>query len=422
MIPTRTSQTNALHLAGALVIALSTLIPVAASAQGEGDSIGPDVVVFSLPDTYQWGSSGDLTAYSVGTTSCNRGTEPVYWISSTNQHPVIAQNLYRHKEGRLEQVGISWLKHGFVSVNGNSCGTCQYPPMGGSQLGVGCSDPYSASLNGSQSLLGPRFEVNPYTGVYVYPETNPTGTPVLAGRLQVVTDDVTPASNPGARYFIEGQYIASDDAQAGNGLNNASYREVTIGSGLGLNVVGSTYEGLPAIVAWQTIDPSVNLTAVDVPGEGRFHLAYTAVDNGNGTWRYEFALHNLNSDRAARSFTVQVPFGSAVGNVGFHDIFYHSGEPYDGTDWVSTVDPGASTITWSTVDYATDPDANALRWATMYNFWFDADVPPQEVIATVGLFKPGTPSSVQVALFGTGLIMADDFETGDLSGWSANEP
>jgi hypothetical protein len=246
--------------------------------------------------------------------------------------------------------------------------------------------------------------------------------PVLAGRLQVQTADLTPVSNPGARYFVEGQYIASDDAQAGNGLNNASYREVTVGSGLALNPTGPTVEGIPAIAVWQTIDPAVNLTAVDVPGEGRFHLAYTATDNGDGTWRYELALHNLNSDRAAGSLTVQVPFGAAVGNVGFHDIFYHSGEPWDGADWVGVVDPVSSTVRWSTEDYVTNVNANALRWGTMYNFWFDSDAPPQEVIATVGLFKPGAPSSVQVPLFGTGLIMADGFETGDFAGWSTVEP
>jgi len=422
MASTRVFPTTALHLAGALVIALSTLVPTIASAQAEPDSVGPDVVVFELPNTYQWGSSGGITAYSVGTTSCNRGTEPVYWISSTNQHPVIGQNLYRHLDGRLEQIGISWLKHGFVSVNGSSCDSCQQPPLGGSQLGVGCSDPYSASLNGSQSRLGPRSEVNPFTGVYVYPESDPSGTPVLAGRLQVLTDDVNPALNPGASYFVEGQYITSDDAQAGNGLNNASYRAVTIGSGNALNPTGATFEGVPAIAAWPTIDPGVTVVPADVPGEGRFHLAYVATDNGNGTWRYEFALHNMNSDRAAGSFTVQVPPGSAVGNIGFHDIFYHSGEPYDGTDWVAVVDPVGSTVSWSTEDYATNPDANALRWGTMYNFWFDADSPPQEVMASVGLFKPGSPTSVPVALFGTGVIMEDGFETGDFTGWSVVLP
>ena len=43
----------------------------------------------------------------------------------------------------------------------------------GSALGVGCSDPYGSGLNGSQNGLGPRYEVNPHTGVFPYPYTSP---------------------------------------------------------------------------------------------------------------------------------------------------------------------------------------------------------------------------------------------------------
>ena len=33
---------------------------------------------------------------------------------------------------------------------------------------MNCSDSYSAGLNGAQSGLGPKFEVNPTTGVFPY--------------------------------------------------------------------------------------------------------------------------------------------------------------------------------------------------------------------------------------------------------------
>ena len=42
--------------------------------------------------------------------------------------------------------------------------------------------------------------------------------------------------------------------------------------------------------------------------------------------------------------------------------------------------------------------ANAIRWGTMYNFRFDADMPPQERFATIGLFK--LPSAVNVLSIG----------------------
>ena len=56
---------------------------------------GPDVIVGDLFGTTRWGTVGSITAYSVGTNSCNVGTAPLLWVGSTNQHPVIAQNMYR---------------------------------------------------------------------------------------------------------------------------------------------------------------------------------------------------------------------------------------------------------------------------------------------------------------------------------------
>ena len=34
-------------------------------------------------------------------------------------------------------------------------------------------------------------------------------------------------------------------------------------------------------------------------------------------------------------------------------------------------------MTWSTETFATNQNANAIRWGTLYNFRFDADRPPQ---------------------------------------------
>ena len=424
---TQTESTTARRraiAAGLIVVATVLALPAVAPAEEpESLAASPDVVVFDLYDTTRWGESGDTTAYSVGTESCNRGELPVSWISSTNQHPVIAQNLYRLANGRFEQLGMSWLKHGFLSVNGSACDTCQSPPGGGSQLGVGCSDPYSAGLNGSQSRLGPRSEVDAFTGVFTWPHGTPAGPSTLAGRLLVKTDDVTPALNPGALYFVEGQYVTADDAQAGNGRNNASYRRVTIGSSNSLVLADSTHEGEPAIRAWQETDPSVAVVDVDVPSEGRFHVAYLVTDNLDGTWHYEYAVHNMNSHLSAGSFTVPTAGGAAITGVGFHDVDYHSGEPYDGTDWAVVVD--GTSVTWSTTPYATDQNANALRWGTMYNFWFDADQPPEEGEATLGMFRPGGAPSVSFAALTPGrsqTVFDDDFESGDTLAWSEIVP
>jgi hypothetical protein len=406
--------------------------------------MGPDVVVWDLPGVWNWGSDNGIHAYSVGTTSCNRGDVDLTWVSSTNQHPVIAQNLYRVtlpdstppvEHGKVEMLGISWLKHGFVSLNNPGCidGVCDNVSSG-SFLGVGCSDPYSSSLNGSWSNLGPRSEVNAFTGYFPVDHAHPTGDPTIYGRIQAKETELV--NDPTKyRYYVEGQYVAPDDAGWPNGvntgpnnaMNNASYREVILDGGFGLGETGPTFEGMPAIYAWRDADPSVTIREVIVPNEGLFAVGYKVGDNGDGTWHYEYAVFNLNSDLSGSSFSVPIRSDSVITNTGFRDVDYHSGEPYDLTDWVVDVNTLTGWVGWSSVvpDPAIAPEnANALRWSTMYNFSFDADSPPEDALATIGLFKSARSVAVFVHAPATNVVplFTDDFETGDTDGWSSVMP
>ncbi|MBX3393859.1 MAG: hypothetical protein KF841_00685 [Phycisphaerae bacterium] len=340
-----------------------------------------------------------IKAYSVATTSCNLGDAELNWFDCSDQnnpqcarHPVISQNMYRLKAGRFEQLGQSWLKHGFCALSENLC-QLGCSATGCDTLGIGCSDPYTASRNSSG--LGPKSEVNAFTGVFPYPfNLQPSGNSNIRARLQVKVDDLTPSLNPGALYFVEAQYTAQDDAAAGNADNNASHRPISINASLNVSFTGPTVQQIPAIRAWKANDSGVVETDVRVPGEGLMILASKASDNGNGTWHYEYALYNQNSDRSARSFAITVGANTVVTNIGFRDVDYHSGEPYSGTDWTSSIVGGV--LTWSTQTFAQNVNANALRWGTLYNFRFDADKPPAQSNgnATIGLFKPGTPTSV----------------------------
>ncbi|HSS76526.1 MAG TPA: hypothetical protein VLV54_07235 [Thermoanaerobaculia bacterium] len=401
-----------------------------------GASAGPDVVVFAFTDLGNYGSSGGFAAYSVGTRSCNRGDTPLNWCSNNGgcapgvkpaDHPVIAQNLYRLKNGRFEQIGMSWVKHGFLSTNSTTAGctgaghSCQSPPAGSAQLGVGCTDPYQSSLNGSRPL-GRRSEVNATTGTFPFPYSSPSPSTIYDQRIKVATTDVDPAANAGATYWAEGQYIAADDASAGNSFNNASYRQVTVGAGptFGLTMTGSFFEQQPAIMAWPAQDPTVLLVNVDVPGSivERYQVARKVTDLGGGLWHYEYAIHNLNSNRSARTFSVEFPVSTAFTNVGFKGIQHHSGEPYATDDWATST--ASTTLTWSTATFATNANAHALRFATMFNFWFDADQPPGgATVHTIGLFTPGDPASVDFTMAND--IFKDSFETGDTTGWSASD-
>ncbi len=380
-------------------------------------STGPDVIVRGLTDVNYYGTLGAISAYAIGTDACNIGDFPALWIQGGTQHPVIAQNIYRLKGGRFEHIGQSFLKNGFQSLNSPGCGTCVQPPMGGAQLGVGCSDVYGAGYNGGQGNLSARSSCNATTGVFRWPPP-PAATTVIGQRLQVFTSDINPSLNAGAQYFGEAQYVTADDAQwthagapATNGLNNASCQALVFSSATAApSLVGPARQMSPAIAAWKDVDPAVTLavadyvdTALGAPGiVARFWVAAKATSNGNGTWHYEYAVFNLNSDRSGGSFSVPVAPGATITNIGFHGVFAHSGEPYPNTatnpaNWTGVASSNA--VTWACGPFVppAGDSANALRWGTLYNFRFDANVPPATGAATIGLFKPGTPTTVTAA-------------------------
>lgn len=378
-----------------------------------GGVIGPDVMVWNIYDYANWGVIGDIRAYSFGMISCNIGDQELSWRDNgafANQHPVIGANMFRLKDGKFEHIGQTWLKHGFCALDGNACGNCQ---SNGScdWLGINCSDPYSASLNGSQGYLGPKYQVNAYTGEFAWPHDYPGGG-TINGRLQVHLNDVDPIQNQGATYFAEGHYVTPDDALWGNGYNNVSYRGINIGgSGQVAGWAGNTIMQTPAIYAWQNVDPSVTIKEFDVPNDGRMFLGYKVTDLKNGYWAYEYALYNMNSDRSAGTFNIPVSESVDIINVGFHDVDYHSGEPFVDTDWKSS--RNSSEMTWQSQPFDENTNANAVRWGTIYNFRFEADSPPTSKGIDIGLYKPGSPELVTVMAVGPESPTCAEDLTGD---------
>ena len=344
----------------------------------------PDIIVGEILGGTYWGTVGAISAYSFGTDSCNLGTCQAEWFADSPNHPVIAQNLYRLKDGRFRQLGQSWLKHGFAAISDVTCSPDCLAPPDWDHLGVNCSDLYTSSLNGAQGQLGAKSDLQARTGIFPWPPTGfGVGGNAIYKRLQVRTSDVDPAANPGALYFVEAQYVARDDALGGNQDNNASHRSVNVQAEANgtfrVLVTGETVRGVPAIFAWQTADPAVRITQLDMLG--RYWVGSRVTDLGNGRWHYEYAVENLNADGASR-FTVPVHGAAAVSNVSFGDVDYHSGENYDGTDWPGVFDPAQGKVSWGAV--TNDDFANALRWGTLYNFGFDANRPPElgDVILT----------------------------------------
>jgi hypothetical protein len=408
---TRTLFFGATAITSLVLVAL-TLTP--ASAGGGSRVNGPDVTASRVgidgtnnQDFAYLGTVGTVRSYSMASTACNAPWEsnPVpdttaNWQPPTGQ-PVIGQALYRmpNDESRIEQIGLSWVKWSFCAVSETTCGSCQGTPC--STLGIGCADTYWATLNASTTYCGPRWEINPqgqgpgqhHDSSHVGP-----GSSYNAG-MWVETADIT----AGGRFFAEIQYVNQDE-QLARRYNNASWREVFFNGTTMTGAAGgqsSVHRGYSALHAWKDNNPNVQISYVeDDPGAGRFEIGYLVTDNGDGTWTYEYAVHNLNSHRAARGFDVPMPSGVSITNMQFHDIGYHNNDGYngttnfDGTDWAVTVGPSA--VSWSTSDFATNPNANALRWQTTYNYRFKANTAPVAGNAMITMYRTGGQASVSV--------------------------
>ncbi len=316
---------------------------------GVGTVPGPDVIIGELVglSQSQSGSVGGRVGLALGTDACNKGTIDVDWFALPNSdHPFIPQNVYRMSGGadnteRFEQIGQSWGKHAFTAASSNTCGFgCN--GVSGTHLGSGCSDFYSAGLNGSQTGIGSRAWVNPFTGSFPGSTANNHSGhshDVTSHRILVDVNDLNTSLNPGATYFAEAEYIVpheytwcqSHPGQC-NMFNNASYHRYSV---TGINqpftftAVGSTVREAPAIMAWT--GATVNRQEPDPGNDGIWFMGFKVTSPSTGVWHYEYALYNQNLERSIQSFSVPLGPGVNISNIGFHAPIQHPAWANDGT-------------------------------------------------------------------------------------------
>lgn len=353
----------------------------------------------------QFGSMGNFPTGSVGlalsTTGFNAGTVTLPWFVSPDvDHPLIGQNMYRiTQDGRLEQVGLAWLKHAWAAVQGSACGNCQ---AGGNSriLGIACADTYGAGLNAEQRWLGPRWEVQPHAHKWMDGasfsgshfarnaggfDSGPHNS--LEHRLRVRMDDLVTS---GATYFYEGVYYLLKDHADKNYPwadlfeappemhNNARHTRVNVsrnGNFFTFSDAGGSING-PLVARWG--DVSTTATPND---EGIVYVSSRAVDLGGGNFRYEYVLFNMNFDREV--IGLEIPVGGAqISDFGFHaplDGYWVDGNfinesPFDVTDWVAISSGGM--VRFDAPTPGGNEETNTIRYASAYTFWFTADAAP----------------------------------------------
>lgn len=355
----------------------------------------PDLVVSEITSATTFGTIDGKIAYSFGTTICNFGDTEAAWIDGTNQNPLISQTLYRLADGQIQQIGIGFAHYTTPPLSGNACGLgCT--PAGFNALGPGCSTTSSSFIHGFQSSLGPRTEINPFTGDYPYPFTSigQSGDPIYK-RLQV---DIADVSDQNALYFVETQVITSAETTPETRSNNVSYRRVTFSPGSATaNVVGPTYTEQPAIFAWRDHgngigipDPDVLIVEATIPMDGIIHVGSKATDADNGNWRYDYAIHNQNAHRSVGSALIAIGFNQSATSHSFNDVDYHDDidELIDTTEWAVGAING-EVLRNTLEDFDTNPLGNAVRWGTTFSFSFvSANVPVNKAMQ-IGFFAPG---------------------------------
>jgi hypothetical protein len=160
----------------------------------------------------------------------------------------------------------------------------------------------------------------------------------------------------------------------------------------------------PAIDRWvNPAQPGAGASSVQmVTAEGNVKVAAKSTNLGNGRWRYDYAVMNLDFARAQtqgaepnlrvisnlglNGFTV--PVGSAT----ITDVVFSDGDLDSSNDWTGSI--SGRNITWSA------PAGHALNWGTLFRFSFVANFGPIKTNFALNVANTGLPQ----VLKGTGTI------------------
>ena len=370
-----------------ILLAATLALACAAPGLAQSNTIsGLDVRLGQLGGMQNFGRQGafpnGVSGLSMATTSCNVGTVNVPWEQAMKEnHPFIAFLIAREDGGRFEQVSdASFVKHAFFALSSSQCTPCQNP-SNGTFLGVGCSDTYSTTNNGEMYWLGPPEEIDPWLGAWSKTCSHfDRGEPAVPapqdcdGLRSLTTSQVSALgpvghrihvldadfNRPGATFWYQAQYVVRGEAESKRDDNLGSRRLSPTWSGSAWvpGTSGSLLHG-SVLQRWSGASVSSATNGLD---DGRLYVGVLATDNGDGTWHYEYAVHNRDNLRGVGAF--RLPVGLAnVFNLGFRDV-----DQKAGNDWSAQVVAGE--LVFSTGN-------NPLRWNQIFNFWFDSDAPPQ---------------------------------------------
>lgn len=347
----------------------------------------------------------------------------VYPYAPNDQHPYLVWSLYRLHQGRVEQLGVSGVKHAFNTVNLHCDLDCEYIKVNtnsGDVLGPGCEDVYGASTNDMNSAMGPRGEIVASQGAFTstdsFFDSNDDGaqdheSEEFENRLLV---EEAALLAPNARYFVDAWYLVQCDADIWNSMGFREVAPVADGDGWLFPFVGSFEQG-PAIDRWVAEGSGGNLVSdhavVTVASESPEAACPEGMPQGHarllvrverlaGGYHFIYALQNYDIDRGIDGIEIPLADGASAGGMSF-------GGP-GAENWSGSLDESNDRI-----EFAPQAGGEPLGWATLHRFEFITSASPAHGTISLALAPTDTAqpqsASVDTIVPGNDLLFFDRF-------------
>jgi hypothetical protein len=348
-----------------------------------------------------------VMAVGMWTTCCNPGTYRIPFIAAMNaNHGFIHYIVARESNGRFVQISDrAYVKHTFGSNNDlSTCGTCVNSPGDVNYVEIGCADTYANSQAVDHFNLGPPDEIDPWLGAWVpacsyFDRGEPAGAAsTLCDGVRSLTSTQSQALNTainhatrvydadlnvaGATFYWQAGYLIPGEAESlrTNNFGTKQFTATWAGTNWTFADVGTMLQG-PILNRWSGATVTSNTNGAD---DGRFYVGVKVTGPVNGIYHYEYAVHNRDNKRGMGAFRIPVCAAAQVSNFGFKDV-----------DTLATNQWTAAKVNNEIV--YTVSGTNALRWNSIYNFWFDSDAAPVAGAAQLDQFDIG-PGALSVAV------------------------
>ncbi len=367
-------------------------------------NLGNDKVV--ITPSARLKNVGDLNGADVAWYSKFSGTFQPY---NNAQHPFLVWNMYREFDGRFEQIGVSGVKHAFLTINSNCLANCSNSHI----LWPGCEDIYGMGNNDSGGALGPREEIEAFGGLWEQQcsffdqdcnnQMDPGGGSNSTDENRMVVDTGN-LGVAGARYFVSAWYVIRDDI---NIFNTMGYKEFNVTVDVNGNAVMSALSNLqngPAsdqYVAPDTFDLVGGTASERIlrAGEGHLTVAVKVQDMGGGLFRYNYMVENHDYDPQVQ--TISVPLHDTTTMTDFE--FVDTDEDAN-NNWNLLRSNNMLTLQ--------APTGNELDWGILYSFSFTVNAEPVTGEITLTGLENNNDSFVSTMIVPdvTDLIFEDSFE------------